>query len=154
MTTRVFEAKAALFSRLTALAGAGQPLDGIQVAYAFPGFGALERECVYGGGVRFSHEDAVAERGVLVTEVSRVVVYIRVTAAPSLPVEETDAQAAAIFAQLAMQLHLNPGLAGNMSFAGIEQGQGDYEILPDGSQSFSILGVQVLVETDLTYGGV
>ena len=150
MTTRVYEGKKALFDRLAVLTATGQPLDGIQVAYAFPGDPQLE--CVYGGGVRFSHEDAVAERGVLVTEVALVSVYIRVARKPAVPVEETDTRAAEIFAQLAVQLTGNPYLAGQLMFAGITQGQGDYEVLPDGSQSTSILGVQARIETDLTYG--
>ena len=152
MTTRVYEAKKAMFDRLTGLAGEGQPLDGIQVAYAFPGDPQLE--CVYGGGVRFSHEDAVAERGVLMAEVALVSVYIRVASKPATLVEETDARAAEIFAQLAVQLTGDPFLAGQMMFGGITQGQGDYEVLPDGSQSTSILAVQARIETDLTYGGV
>ncbi|MET8908385.1 hypothetical protein [Micromonospora sp. NPDC004551] len=152
MTTLVYQAKGALITRLTALAQPAQPLAGIQVAYAFPGFAGLRLDCVYGGGVRFSHEDAVAERGVLISEMSLVSLYIRVTRKPSVPVEETDARAAVIFGQIAGQLVAQPHLAGPMSFAGIAQGQGDYEILPDNSQSASILAVQVRVETDLSYG--
>ena len=151
MTTQVYVAKKALFDWLAVLAQPTQPLDGIQVAYAFPPDPKLE--LVYGGGVRFTHDDAVAERGVLIAEVSLVSLYIRVARKPAVPVEETDARAADIFRQIAVQLVAQPHLAGPMSFAGITQGQGDYEVLPDQSQTTSILGVQVRVETDLTYGG-
>lgn len=149
MATNVYAAKKALMDRLTVLAGVGQPLAGLQVAYAFPREPQLE--CVYGGGVRFDHVDAVAERGVLFTETALVSLYIRVVVKQPGVVETTDARAAEIFAQLAAALHAQPQLAGPMSFMGITQGQGDYDQTVD--ESLSILGLQVRIETDLTYGG-
>lgn len=90
-----YEAKRALFVLLAANTGTGQPLDGIQVAYAYPGNPAMK--CIYGGGVRFDHTDAVAEGvGVLVEETVSVGVYIRVVSRPAIPVEDNDAIAASI----------------------------------------------------------
>lgn len=151
MTTRAYAAKKALFARWAALAVAGGPLEGIDVDYAWSGNAGAR--CVYGGGVRFTHEDAVAERGVLIAEVALVSVYIRVKAGPPAPpVQDTDDAAAAIFALIAADLHAQPELGGQMSFAAITQGQGDYDQPPD--ESVSILALQVRIETDLTYGGV
>lgn len=149
MTTNVYAAKTALFARLAQLAAVGQPLAGIQVAYAFPAEAALE--LIYGGGVRFTHDDAVAERGVLVNEVALLSVYIRVVRKEPGVVEATDARAAEIFAQLAAQLHANPQLTGSMSFVDITQGQGDYDQSAD--ETLSVLALQVRVETDVDYGG-
>lgn len=151
MTTRVYEAKAALFDRIALLAADGQPLEGVQVSYAAPRKQDLQRECVYGGGTRFTHADAVAERGVLVAEVALVSLYIRVAAAAAGAVASTDARAAAIFAVLAGALAASPLLPGDMRIAAITQGQGDYDQTVD--ETLSILGVQVRIESDLTYGG-
>lgn len=151
MTTRVYEAKAALFARVAALAAAGQPLDGVQVAYAAPRSQDLQRECVYGGGTRFTHNDAVAERGVLVDEVALVSLYIRVASAAAGAVAATDARVAAIFATLAAALTATPLLPGDLRIAAITQGQGDYDQTVD--ETLSILGVQVRIESTLTYGG-
>ncbi|MBM0257054.1 hypothetical protein [Micromonospora sp. 4G55] len=148
--TNVYVAKKALFDGLTVLAQPGQPLDGIQVAYAFPG--EIGLELLYGGGVRFTHNDATAERWVVTEEVALVSVYIRVHRKEPRVVEATDARAAEIFGQIVDVLRAYPRLGAGLSVTGVTQGQGDYDQPQD--ESVSILGVQVRVESDITYGGV
>lgn len=151
MTTYAYTAKAALFDRLQARTATGQPLQGLQVAYAFPG-NNVELECVYGGGVRFEQRDAVAEApGVLVVEESLVSVYIRVSTRPPTPVEDTDTRAAAIGAQVGAMLRAEPALAGGNAVLGIARGSGDYHQTDD--ETVSILTYQIRVSTNLSYGG-
>lgn len=152
MTTYAFTAKAALFDRLTARTAVGQPLEGLQVAYAYPG-GTIELECIYGGGVRFEQRDAVAETpGVLVAEETLVAVYVRVVSRPASSVAETDERAAEIGAQIGAMLRAEPTLAGGGAVLGIARGQGDYHQTDD--ETMTILTYQVRVLTHLTYGGV
>lgn len=148
MTTNVYAAKGALIDRLQPLTGVGQDLAGVQIEYAAPG--QFAEECVYGGGVRFQHEDATAERAVLMVETALISIYIRVTRKLPATVRETDARAREIFAAIAGHLVAQPALAGGMSFAAITQGQGDYNQTDD--EVWSILAVQVSIESDLTYG--
>jgi hypothetical protein len=49
--TAAVAAKKALFDALAAKAVTGQPLEGVQVAYSFPGK-TLQRECIYFGRTR------------------------------------------------------------------------------------------------------
>lgn len=151
MTTSAYTAKTALFDRLTARTAVGQPLEGLQVAYAWPG-STVDLECMYGGAVRFEQRDAVAEApGVLVVEDVLVTVYIRVVARPPVPVEETDARAAEIGAQLGAMLRAEPHLAGGDAVVGIARGTGDYHQTDD--ETMSILSYQIRVSTHLSYGG-
>ncbi|MBM0275097.1 hypothetical protein [Micromonospora tarensis] len=151
MGTNVYAAKRLLFARLGVLAGDGQPLAGLQVAYSIPRPAALARECVYGGGVRFTHTDATAERNVLLDEVALVSAYIRIAGDTTATVEDTDARAEVVFAKLAAQLTAWPDLGQALAFAGITQGQGDYDLAP--GETLTILGVQVRIESTVTYGG-
>ena len=148
MTTRMYEAKTVLFARLGALTGPGGALEGVQVGYAAPG--NFEMRCVYGGGTRFTHEDAVAERLVLTDEVALLSLYVRVMHSPPTEVWETDAAAAAIGNDIAAALTGNPKLADGLIFAGMPQGQGDYQ--QTDTETISILAYQVRVEASLTYG--
>lgn len=151
MATNVFAAKQLLFDRLAVLAGQGGPLAGLQVAYSIPRAADLQAQCVYGGGVRFTHDDATAERLVLLDEVALVSVYICIVGDASVTVADTDARAAEVFAQLAAQLTTWPDLGQGLSFAGVTQGQGDYDLAP--GETKSVLGVQVRIESTVTYGG-
>lgn len=149
MSTNAYAAKKALFDRLAAKAEAGQPLEGIQVAYAFPG--NVDAECVYGGGVRFDHVDAVAEApGVMVAETALVSVYVRILARQG-DVVDTDARAAEVLATLGALLRAEPKLAGWQTWLGMASGQGDYQRTDD--EAISILAVQVRIGSHLAYGG-
>lgn len=150
MSTYGFTAKAALFDRLAELTVTGQPLDGVQVAYAFPGSN-VKLECVYGGGIRFTHDDAVAEvPGVMVSEEATVSVFIRVVSRPPTDVRVTDLRAAAIGAQLATLLRSAPKLAGGNAVLGIGRGAADYSQTAD--ETITILSYQVQVLSNLSYG--
>ncbi|AXH88791.1 hypothetical protein AB0N38_18850 [Micromonospora aurantiaca] len=146
--TNVYAAKKALFDGLAALTAPGQPLEGIQVAYAFPG--DVELECVYGGGVRFVHDDETAERWVVTGEVALISVYIRVNRKEPRAVAAADTRCAAIFGQIVSVLRSYPSLGGGMTVTGVTQGQGDYDQPQD--ETVSVLGVQVRVESQITYG--
>lgn len=94
-----FAAKRALFALLAANIGPAQALDGIQVAYAYPR--AIGMRCIYGGGVRFEHDNAGAEGvGLLVAETISVGVYVRVMSSPGKSVEDNDLDAAAVGAAM------------------------------------------------------
>lgn len=150
MTTYAYTAKAALIDRLTAYAQPAQPLDGIQVAYAYPG--TIDLECIYGGGVRFEHRDAVAEApGVMVSEESLISLYIRVMQSPAGDVRTTDTRAQQIGATIASLLRAEPQLAGGNAVLGIARGQGDYSQTDD--ETISILAYQIRVLANFAYGG-
>jgi hypothetical protein len=155
VTTNVYEAKAAFFDRLKFEAEqmnafADLPgYDGISIAYAFlPEMGLWS---IYGGGVRFEHRDAIAEGpGILVNEDAQFSVYIRVTARPRRPVEETDLAAELIGKRLAGMIRANPYMAGDAAHLSISGGQGDYGFETD--ESWSVLAYGVRVESRLSYG--
>lgn len=152
MTTYAFTAKRALFDALAAQTGPGGGLEGLQVSYAWPG-GAVESECVYGGGVRFEQRDAVAEApGVLVAEECLVAVYIRVVMRPAVDVEETDARAEEIGAAVGSLLRAQPTLAGAGAVVGIARGTADYHRTDD--ETVTVLVYQVRAVLNLSYGGV
>lgn len=149
MTTFAYTAKAALFDYLTTLTGVGQPLEGIQVSYAFPG--NPEHICIYGGGIRFEQRDVVEESpGVMVSEETLVSVYIRVSVTPPTDVRDTDEQCAAIGAAFGAILRQNPKLIGGNGVVGIARGTADYTQTDD--ETISILAYQVRCITHLTYG--
>lgn len=151
MTTSAYDTKRSLFNKITEYTAAGQPLEGVQVAYAWPG-NDVGLECIYGGGVRFEHTDAVAEHpGVLVQEIAFLSLYIRVVHRPTGPVEDADARAAEIGAWLAVILRANPGLAGGGTWLGMASGYGDYSRTPD--ETVSVLSYQVRTARTLSYGG-
>lgn len=151
MTTSIYATKKALFDTIAEYAALGQPLEGVQVAYAWPGSN-VDLECIYGGGVRFEHADAVADHpGVLVQEIASLSVYIRVVQRPAGPVAEADARAAEIGNWLGAILRANPVLAGGGTWLGITSGQGDYSQTPD--ETVSILSYQVRTARNIAYGG-
>lgn len=148
MTTRTYAAKKVLFDRLGALTVVGGPLEGVQVAYAYPG--PMAKRCIYGGGIRFDHTEMVAEGvGLAVLEESRIRIYIRLAQSPATSVEETDAAAAALGAIVAGQLRANPDLGSGITVLGIASGQGDYDALPE--QTTSILSYELRVRSNLSY---
>ncbi len=150
--TNAYAAKSALHARLGVLAGPAQPLQGVLIAYGRPAPTAMGPQCVYGGGVRFTHEDAVAERPApIVNEVALASWYIRVHEATAGLVATTDARAAAILAAIVANLYAQPQLlAGQLSFTGLTLGRGEYDQAP--GESLTVLAVQVRVESDLSYG--
>jgi hypothetical protein len=78
MTTAVFFAARRLIDRLGEQTRPGLPLDGVQVAYGFPG--KVEQRCVYLGELPFTQAKGptAGTRDTLVEETGTVTLYIRV----------------------------------------------------------------------------
>lgn len=143
-----FAAKRALFTLLAANSGPAQALDGIQVAYDFPG--NVGMRCIYGGGIRFDHDDDVAEApGMLVRETVLVSAYIRIVASPAGEVADTDTTAAQVGAAILALVKANPKHAGPLTWVGVRSGQGDYQQTDD--ETISILGIQFRYISRITY---
>lgn len=150
MTTEAFAAKRAVFTALAAYTATGQPLEDVQVSYAWPG--TATNLCIYGGGVRFEQRDAVAEApGVMVSEETLVSVYIRAIESPPGDVADTDQQVETVGAVIGTLLRTNPTLGGAHAVVGIARGQGDYTQTDD--ETISILTYQIRVITTFSYGG-
>lgn len=140
MVTEALRCKKALFDRLAGLVGPDLPLEGLQVAYSWPGRTA-ERECVYGGGVRFTRASAGHDgRGELWLETATVGLYVRVRI-PGAEVSETDAKAEQWAGVIETVLAEDPQLAGGYTYVGISGGSADYAADDDGPTS--ILAYQV-----------
>lgn len=151
VTTTAYDTKLALFDKIAEYAVEGQPLEGVQVAYAWPG-SDVALECIYGGGIRFDHEDAVADHpGILVREIANISLYIRVVQRPPGPVEDADNRTAAIGAVIGSIMRANPTLAGGGTWLGIRSGQGDYS--QTGEETVSVLAYQMRVARNIAYGG-
>ena len=117
-----YAAKRALFALLAANTGPAQALAGIQVAYAYPP--AIGLRCIYGGGVRFEHDDQVAEGvGILVAETVSLGVYVRVVSRPPIPGEDNDLIAAGIGAAM-LGLVKSSNLAGPGKWIGVGRAAG------------------------------
>jgi hypothetical protein len=141
--TEALAAKRALFDRLAGLAVKPLPLAGVQVSYAWPGR-SPDRECVYGGGVRFTRESAGHDgRRELWLESAVVGLYVRVTISGA-QVQETDERAVAIAGTVETLLQDEPRLAGGFTFMGITGGSADY--VADDTGPISILAYQVQIQ--------
>lgn len=140
IVTEAYRCKRALFDRLEALTGAGLPLAGLQVQYAWNGRTA-EREQVYGGGVRFTRASAGHDGArELWLETAVVGLYVRVTE-PGAEVAETDQRCEEIAGVVEELLASDPQLPGNYSYVGITGGTGDYA--HDDDAPVSVLAYQV-----------
>ena len=142
MTTNVYDAKDALFTKLIEEMDPGRLLVGAQVSYEWPGANA-ELDCIYGGGVRFVQDDGVAEQWVLKQEEAKVSVYIRVVKRPPVDVRVTDQACSAWAKKVAQVLKKNQHLTFGFIAAGITEGQGDYSKTDD--ETVSILALQVKI---------
>jgi hypothetical protein len=139
IATNAYVAKRAIFDRFSELAADGQLLAGIQVSYEYPR--QVERELVYGGGVKFQQSDDAedGEHDILSYEQAAVGVYIRVTG-PSMDVREADARCEEIAGLLAATLKSKPRLTPAIAYSRIISGQGDYH---RGPAPISILALEV-----------
>jgi hypothetical protein len=151
LTTNVYAAKRAIIARLQQRAAElGNPLSGVQVAYAWPGATA-ELVCVYGGGVLFDQpEEEAVQSGPhdrLAKEAATVTVHIRVAQSPPGEggIADTDQLAEAVGAEVGRLLLAEPNLAGGSSVARVVSGQGDYSPVDD--QAVSILSYRVGVDS-------
>ena len=148
--TNAYAAKRALFAKMAELAaGSGElsPLrqkygDGpVQVSYDYPARD-LARECVYGGGVRFTQTEAAHDGNVpLILETVMVGIVIRINGTGAPSAQFTDQRAEEIADFYAEFLAANPDLGAGFTFSEVTTGQGDY--FPTDEERTSILGFQI-----------
>jgi hypothetical protein len=143
--TRAYQVKRALFDLLTGYTATNGPLAGIQVAYSYPP--QPERLTIYGGGVRFTHEDMAGEVGQVVSEVVTTGLYLR-AAAPDWTVRDADQEIETLADVVAGLLAGEPDLGGHFTWLGIGNGLGDY--WPNDDQNTSTLGFQLQIGAVLT----
>lgn len=148
MTTNGFVAKAALVDLLRAQTGVGEPLEDVDVNYAYHGNVGLKS--IYCGGLAFEQSDAVAERAVMVLEQVTVGLYMRAVIRPATDVAETDLLVSEMGAAVGSILKANPTLAGGLTWTGITGGQADYSRTDD--ETISVLLYQVRFSAYLAYG--
>lgn len=147
--TAAFAAKRAMRTLWQAQTGDGAPLDGVQIVYAFNP-GSVDMECIYGGGIRYDHESAVAEApGVLINETALVTWYVRVCRRPAESVEDTDRRCEDIAAAAIAIVKANATVGGTLSWVGVRGGQGDYYLTDD--ESISILAIEFRFRARIVY---
>lgn len=130
--TASYAVKRAVIRTLKDQALDGRPLQGVLVTYAKPGNKATDL-CVYGGGVRFTQEDAAADgKRRLTKETITVGLYIRVVVDDQIDdVEVADAEVERIGDLIAEVLGDGRSIAGAGTVARVSNGLGDYS-QPDG----------------------
>lgn len=138
--TNAYAAKRALIDRLTELSQVvGHPLEGVQVADAYPA-GITDR-CIYGGGARFVQDEGAAE-AVLRHETVTTGLYVRVFGR-DLDVRDTEVIAEGFADVIADELVKNPELADSLSFTQITAGSADFYPADDGVEAVLALSVDV-----------
>lgn len=165
MSTNAYNIKNATVALLranVATLGTGLNPDAgaVAVEYAMPvPFVALR--CVYGGSIRFSHVEGVAEGvGLAVNEESLIPLYLRVMSRPARPAEQDDADVALILRNIMTVLKASivptastrwMGLSGGLGVAGGLGGAGGAATVKTGNESVSVLGVQLRFQSRITY---
>lgn len=139
--TVAYEAKRAFFDELKVLTGHGMEFEEVQVGYSYPGRDRA-RVCIYGGGVRFMHEDVAGEVNAVGHEVITLGVYIRVLK-PGGTVEDAESEAEDVADRINKVFTDKPYIAGSMTWIGVQQGNGDYSETPDGPEA--VLSLQVSI---------
>ncbi|WP_018658461.1 hypothetical protein [Actinomadura flavalba] len=136
----VVAVKRAVIAVAAALADGG-PLDGVQVAYAWPGR-RMDRECVHGGAMDWETSPASLANGEDVALVMDVhIVIVR----PGGTVEETDARAAELGAALAAAVHADPSLGGQPGVLDAAVVGGDLDHGADDDSATSVLTQRIRV---------
>lgn len=143
MTTNLlaYRAKRTLIDRLdTVLAS-----DTVQVAYAEPG--DMLRLSVYGGGLRFTQSDAVAEAGVLSLEGDTIDIWVRCYQ-PGDDVRAADQAVEALADQIIADLNGNPKLIDPLSVTRVVLGDAGAPLVSPGPEPAvtSLLLLQVSCE--------
>lgn len=139
--TNAYAAKRALIDRLTVLSKvAGHPLEGVQVADAYPR--DIAARAVYGGGARFTQDDGAAE-GAVRRETVTAGLYVRVLLeggqrAVEAVVEGYGDVIAGVLAE-------NPDLAPGLTYTQITGGSADF--YPNDSGIEAILALSVDIES-------
>ncbi len=140
----IYAAKDALIDLLKAAAVSPGPLTGVDVTYEWSAQSGTRQ--IYGGGVSFESEDAVAEPGVMTEERGIINLYVRAINKPPTSVEDTDAAVKALRATVQAILKANPTIAGSWTFVGITSGLGDYSQTDD--ETTSVLSLRIRVDSD------
>ena len=144
---KVYSAKRAVFARLEFAKQQMGAFPTVDIDYAAGGDGLAR--CIYGGGVRFEQEDAVAEPGVLVREDDAISLYIRVMSGNPIPaggIKDTDALVEAIVEDIdavLRQVTLPEG--DGFKYVRIMGGQGDY--FATDTEVGSIMAIQVKMQS-------
>jgi hypothetical protein len=138
--TNAYAAKRALVDRLTVLAMAGQPLEGVQVADTYPR--NISDRCVYGGGARFTQTQESAEPGGLRFETVSTGLYVRVFGR-GLSVRETETIVEGYGDIVGDLLAKDPDLGGGLTFTQITAGAADFYPGDDGVEAILALSVDV-----------
>ncbi|UUV34381.1 hypothetical protein NQK81_13300 [Amycolatopsis roodepoortensis] len=145
--TAAASVKKALFDALKAQSGQGQPLDGVQVSYSFPG--NPERACLFLGRARFNHELSTFMAGGRLprteTLTVTVVIYARDIGSDQYA---ADSRAVAIGTVLEDLLATDPTAGGAVLIRRVESGE--LEPLVDDDGVIASLSYSVTVESELT----
>lgn len=150
MTTNGLRAKRALIDLLRTETGAGQLLEGVDIATSWRG--DLGTKAIYGGGIDFTQQESVAEAfGLLVGEDAIVSLYAHCIDRPPTvdSTDSTDDQLDDLIASIGAVLVQNPKFGGGFSFTGITSGSFDYNKTPDDVKSLGV--VRVRISTQLSY---
>lgn len=143
-STMAYVAKRAVFDELTTRAKPGMELYAIdpdvQVAYSYPR--DRNRVVIYGGGVRFRHNDLAGEDNLVGEEMIVVGIYIR-SLQPEGTVRTADTEVEQIADAIIDIFTDKPKLVGQLTWLGVEQGSADYSETPDGPES--VMSLQVMV---------
>lgn len=136
----VVAVKKALIGVAAALADGG-PLDGVQVAYSWPGRGT-ERECVHGGLTTWETSPAGLDTGDDVTVTTEVHIVV---AEPGATVQETDERAADLATALAACLADDQTLGGHPGVLSVSVEGGDlyHETNDDGAATALTMRVRI-----------
>lgn len=149
VATGIYSAKGAFFDRLTFLQSQGHLVD-VTIAYDQPPADA-QLKCIYGGGVRFTHEDLMDNYGTLISEDASFAVYLRVTDMPPSSVRETDVKVATLARELVSLMVDHTDLGAGHTWRGIGRGQGDY--LNTSDATTSIMALEIKVGSQFSYIG-
>ena len=138
--TNAYAAKRAVIDRLKSRAATtGHPLEGVQVADAWPP--NIGERCIYGGGARFTQAEGAAEPGEVRRETVTTGLYVRVLLAGDVRSVEAVAESYADI--VAAELAEDPDLAPGLTFTQIVGGSADFYPTDDGVEAVLAMSVEI-----------
>ena len=150
--TNAVSAKQALITWLRGLTDTGEGLEGVQVAYSWPGLGRVGRECVHGGRAEWETElNSMRAAGLRQSRIETVTLDLHiVVSAVGGTVEDADVRAVAIGTVIEEALAADPLLGGHpgLQLAMVAGGDIEHEDHDDGA--VSVLTYRVLFRSRLT----
>jgi hypothetical protein len=150
----LFKAEAVVGGLLVAPTGPGGDVAVAPVDVRYSWKGDLGPVAVYGGGWRFEQEDYSAEGpGLLVGEVIRFSINVRVQIRPAAPggVQDTDAIANTVCVGLVQVLKAHPEPYPGYRVEGFPGGMGDYDNTDD--ETVSRYAFELRLNGRLSWGG-